>query len=99
MNLFQMSKLPEAGMEVFETLFENENVTIERICSRSLRDGEWYDQERDEWVVLLRGDALVAFEDADISMRSGDTLFIRRHRKHRVLSTSEDALWLAVHTR
>ena len=57
-NLF--GKIPESlPEELFETLAESPDVKIERIVSRGqiTPEGEWYDQSKDEWVVLLSGKA------------------------------------------
>lgn len=98
MNLFDISVNPVTGEERFDTLFESGNVTIERICSNMLKDGEWYDQERDEWVVLFQGNAVIELDHNVVkSLSRGDHLFIKAHERHRVLSTSHDALWLALH--
>lgn len=87
---------PGAGSEQTSLLHEGQGIRIERICSNLARTG-WYDQEEDEWVVLLEGEAEIAFETRTLSLQRGDTLFIPAHRRHRVVSTSENALWLAVH--
>ena len=53
-NIF--AGLPSAGAdEVVETIAEVGVVRIERIVSRgqATPDGEWYEQEQDEWVLLL----------------------------------------------
>lgn len=98
-NLFQTPSIPVSS-EVIETLLHSENVTIERIishCASSPPDF-WYDQPRDEWVVLLRGTATLSFENSPAThLQSGDHLLIPAHQKHRVEKTSADALWLAVH--
>ncbi len=83
-----------------ETLAQLGDVAIERIVSHRAASppGFWYDQGWDEWVVLLRGEAeLRMATDATQKMRAGDYLVIPRGMKHRVESTSADALWLAVH--
>ena len=43
--------------EVFQTLLASPNVRIERIVSfgHASPEGFWYDQETDEWVLLLAG--------------------------------------------
>ena len=98
-NLF--GELPEnQGKEVFETLLKNEQVLIERIVSygQPTTEGEWYDQATDEWVLLAKGEATLLYENGDIQgLKAGDYVFIPRHQKHRVTSTSADAIWLAVH--
>ena len=89
--------------EIFETLFENQHVTIERIVSngQSSPEGFWYDQIEDEWVILLTGQAQIEFENGRIVfLKSGDYLFLPAHSKHRVHSTSKEpnCIWLAIHT-
>lgn len=100
-NLFHSpSTIPDKGAEVFEILHQSNKVLIERIISNqaSSPTGFWYDQQTDEWVVLLQGEAVLQFESGDTHvLKSGDHLFIPRHHKHRIESTSKDALWLAVH--
>lgn len=91
--------LPE---ELCETLARSDAVRIERIVSRGHASPEdfWYDQEQDEWVLLVQGAARLAFTDGDeVRLGSGDWLLIPAHRKHRVAWTDPEAetVWLAVH--
>ena len=87
--------------EVMETLVERGKVRIERIIShgQATPAGEWYDQDWDEWVVLLNGSAVLRLEgDKELHfMKSGDHLLIPAHCRHRVDWTDPLALWLAVH--
>jgi cupin 2 domain-containing protein len=71
---------------------------VERIVSRGEASppGFWHDQDDDEWVMLAAGTATVVFEDHRARLRSGDWLLIPAHCRHRVASTSKDAVWLAV---
>ena len=48
-----------SDVEVFEELAMGREFTLQRICSsgQSTPQGEWYDQPKDEWVVLLSGSA------------------------------------------
>jgi cupin 2 domain-containing protein len=100
-NLFDLpNTLPSE--EIFEPLLKNSRVLIERIIStgQTTPVGEWYDQPRDEWVVLLQGEAKLGFEDGStIDLHSGDYLLIPAHQKHRVeyTSTNPPCVWLAVH--
>lgn len=88
--------------ELIETLAENQHIRIERIVStgHTTPVDTWYDQDQDEWVILLKGNALIQFDDQQqpVSLRPGDHLLIPAHRKHRVSWTSADppAVWLAV---
>jgi len=100
-NLFE--GIPERlSEELFEELFRAESVTVERIVSRGHTSPEtgWYDQPRHEWVLVLRGRGVVAFEDGEeVSLGPGDHLLISAHQRHRVAWTDPDeaTVWLAVH--
>lgn len=94
MNLFKYI-LPLSGAEQTETLLENAAMRIERIVSNRAST-DWYDQAEDEWIVLLKGEAVLEFEESSVVLRAGDTLLLPAHRRHRVASTSGDALWLTV---
>jgi len=89
--------------EVFEELVRTDCVTIERITShgQSGPEGSWYDQERAEWVLVLKGSAGLRFDGDEgvVVLREGDWIHIPARRKHRVEWTSrtEATLWLAVH--
>lgn len=89
--------LPE---ELIEQIAGHGDVRIERIVSRghSSPEGFWYDQAQDEFVLLLEGEAVLAFEDGVMRLKAGDYLTIKAHQKHRVQWTAPDqaTLWLAV---
>jgi cupin 2 domain-containing protein len=96
--------LPDATAgEIIQTLVEQNGVRIERIVShgQATPEGEWYDQEWDEWVLLLSGAAgvLMEGEEHPRELKSGDHLFLPAHHLHRVEWTAPDrpTLWLAVH--
>ena len=62
--------------------------------------GQWYDQDRDEWVLLLRGRAGLLIEGREVwEMRPGDYVLLPAHVRHRVEWTDghEDTIWLAIH--
>ena len=89
------------GPERFEDLLKGSGAfRVERIVSggQATPDGEWYDQDWDEWVAVLEGSArLRAADGGEVDLRRGDTLFLPRHVRHRVVSTSAPCVWLAVH--
>ena len=95
-NLFDY-KQPNLGSESLSELFSNANVTINRIVSNQVEEGEWYKQEEDEWFVLLNGEALLEIDNEVLTLKKGDTLYIPALELHRVKKTSADALWLTVH--
>ena len=88
--------------ELFQTLVLSDPVHIERIVSKghSTPLGEWYDQDKNELVLLLKGAARLEFADGDeTEMTPGDCLEIPAHRKHRVAWTTPETetIWLAIH--
>ncbi|GIU07121.1 MULTISPECIES: cupin domain-containing protein [unclassified Shewanella] len=100
-NLF--STLPSDLIEeAFEPIVEQGELLIERIISKAhiTPVGEWYDQARSEWVMVMQGAAKLEFIDGEvIELNVGDHLNIPAHVKHRVAWTSEqtETIWLAVH--
>jgi cupin 2 domain-containing protein len=102
-NLFAdiPTNLPD---ELIEVLKDSDTVRIERIVSmgHSSPEGFWFDQETDEWVLLVQGAARLRVETGDeIEMKPGDFVNIPAHKKHRVEWTTPDepTIWLAVHYR
>jgi cupin 2 domain-containing protein len=55
--------------EIFELLESNEHVRIERIISQGQKSPAtgWYDQGTAEWVLLLKGNASIEFEDGSVA--------------------------------
>jgi cupin 2 domain-containing protein len=95
---------PLPGAELFETLIEAPGLRVERIVSAGqvTPPGEWYDQEADEWVVLLQGEAELEYEGGTQQrLRAGDSVLLPAHCRHRVVYTSSRpaCIWLAVHGR
>lgn len=100
-NIF--SNIPcELKQEIFESIIKNQAVMIERIISKGQTSPEssWFDQEKNEWVILLKGKAVVVFENqTPVQLNKGDYINIPSHTKHRVAWTDPDneTIWLAVH--
>lgn len=103
-NLFSITKLG-LQQEQFDELTRGGSFRLERIASTgqaSPPEGEWYDQEEDEWVLLLRGRAVLTFDDgSSISLQPGDYLNLPAHLKHRVAWTDpeQETVWLTLHYR
>ena len=100
-NLF--NDIPgEMPDEMYTQIVRTEVIRIERIVSRGQASppGFWYDQETNEWVLLVKGSATLRFPDGrQIDLLPGDHVLIPRHLRHRVERTAQDeeTLWLAVH--
>lgn len=87
--------------ELVSMLVQRNHVRIERIVStgQSSSPGFWYDQEENEWVMLMQGEARLQFASGKtITIKPGDHVEIPAHVKHRVDWTSdkEPTVWLAV---
>jgi cupin 2 domain-containing protein len=99
-NVFDL--IPEnLDSEVLEDIVNSDNVRIERIVSRGHASPEsgWYDQDENEWVIVLKGSAKLVFDDgADVCLEAGHYINIPAHKKHRVAWTDPDVvtIWLAI---
>ena len=100
-NIFK--QLPaEMNEELFENILTNDSCRLERIISKghATPQGQWYDQEVDEWVLLLKGSAGLRIEQQQtITMQQGDYILLPAGLKHRVEWTAADTetIWLALH--
>jgi cupin 2 domain-containing protein len=96
---FIPDSLPE---EIFDEIVSTKNVRIERILSKghASPEGFWYDQDENEWVLLVKGEAALRLDGQDelIYLREGMHFLIPAHLKHRVEWTKEgvETIWLAV---
>ena len=101
MNIFDNINR-DAPDEIFETILQTENVRIERIVStgQNSPDDFWYDQDENEWILILQGRAALRFEGEteDRVLEVGDCVHIAPQVRHRVVWTSADepTIWLAV---
>ena len=89
--------------ELVETLLQAENLRIERIVSHGHASpaGFWYDEQLHEWVIVLKGAAILRFEEGNepVSLRTGDFVNIPAHKRHRIEWTApqEPTVWLAIY--
>ena len=99
-NIF--SNIPESiPEEIFDILAESEYCKIERIISKGQKtpEGKWYDQDKNEFVIIIKGYAKLSFKDKIIKMEEGDWINIPAHTKHRVEKTNpeKETIWLAIY--
>lgn len=93
----------EVKKEIFTDLLITENVRIERIISKGHSSAEdfWYDQEQNEWVLVVKGHAILIFKDEDkqVELQAGDYINIPAHKQHRVKWTDpqQETVWLAIY--
>ncbi len=99
-NIYELPQMLNP-LEKFDQIVSGKNIQIERIIStgQTTPSGQWYDQELDEWVILLQGEAELSYaDDTRIKLKAGDYLLIPANTKHRVEYTSiaPPCIWLAV---
>ncbi|KYZ78055.1 hypothetical protein AXX12_00470 [Anaerosporomusa subterranea] len=102
-NIF--AKLPSQAQssELINNLLQTRHFSLKRIIStgQATPDGEWYNQEEDEWCILLTGSAALRFEGQSelIELKPGDHIHIPAHKRHQVAWTKlgEPSVWLALH--
>lgn len=87
--------------EQIEGILHHDNIRIERILSQGQTspDNGWYDQDENEWVLVIQGAGEITFEDGDIvKMHPGDHINIPAHHRHKVSWTDPDhvTVWLAI---
>ena len=88
--------------EITEKIISSGKFRIERIISggHSSNEDFWYDQEENEWVIVLKGKAILEFfgENELIEVNEGDYINIPSHKKHRIEWTDPEnkTIWLAV---
>ena len=87
--------------EHFATLLQHKNIVIERIISygQITPESQPYEQNQDEWVLLVQGMAKLKINTQIIHMTQGSYYFIPRHTPHWVTYTSKTppTIWLAIH--
>ena len=99
-NLFK--NIPESlPDEILENIVKSKNCKIKRILSKShtTPEGKWYDQDENEWVMIIKGSAELLFKNNKrVKMQEGDYINIPAHVKHRVEKTDseKETIWLAV---
>jgi cupin 2 domain-containing protein len=89
--------------ELVDVLCEQPGLRIERIVSTGqvTPDGHWYDQDHDEWVLVVKGSARLRIEGEsdDRALEEGGYIFLPAHCRHRIAWTRSQppTVWLAIH--
>ena len=63
MNIYD--KIPESiTEEIIEIMYQNPHCKVERIISNGqiTTENEWYDQDQEEWIILVQGEATILIE-------------------------------------
>jgi cupin 2 domain-containing protein len=83
--------------ERVERIVQVGETVIEQILSGELDEPLDYDQDHDEWVVVLRGAAELEVNGERLSLETGDWVLLKRRTPHRLVRTTRGTSWLAVH--
>ena len=97
MNLLEIEKIPSLNEEIFITLFQHKNVKIEKIVSNTIKTPKSFLEDKDEFVVLLKGCAKLKIENEIVKLKSGDYVFIPANTPHTLIKTKKTAVWLAIY--
>jgi len=95
-RLLDSSVAPTSGERV-EQLVQVGEAIIEQILSGELDKPVDYDQDHDEWVVLLGGTAELEIRGEKLILEPGDWVLLPRGTPHRLLGSAQGTSWLAVH--
>ena len=101
------SSLPARPLpdEVVDLLVDRPGLRIERIVStgQATPEGQWYDQDGDELVLVVDGAARLHIEGeaTDRALSEGDWILLPARCRHRVTWTRAEppTAWLAIHFR
>ncbi len=95
-RLLEASDTPVAG-ERIEDVVGFRNVVVEQILSGEVEGPLDYLQEQDEWVVVLRGAAVLEVGAERVDLGSGDWVLLPANVPHRLVSVEPGTNWLGVH--
>lgn len=90
------SDAPAVG-ERSEEIAQLGGVVVEQILSGAVTAPVDYDQDHDEWVVLLSGGATLEAGGESLDLAAGDWVLLPAHACHRLVETVPGTIWLALH--
>ena len=79
-------------------LWQTGDLLVQRMVSHG-HTTDWMTQSFDEWVLLVQGEAEIAYKNGDVAaLTRGDTLLIPAGVCHRVSKTSEEppCVWVCL---
>ncbi len=87
--------------EFIEEILSAKDFKLERIISEGhiSPSNFWYDQDKNEFVLLLKGKAELSFDNGEkYELNPGDYMIINAHQKHRVDWTdpNQKTFWLTI---
>ena len=98
-NVFENIIIDKKQEQFFE-LVKSDNIRIEKIVSngQSSPIDFWYEQKENEFVLILKGNAVLEYKNSELILNEGDYINIPAFTKHRVKYTNKDepTIWLAI---
>ena len=94
-HLADSASAPDEGERV-EQLVAGDDVAVEHIVSGRVASAVEFDQDHDEWVVVLEGSAQLEVMGRSASLAAGDWLLLPRGTPHVLVHTEPGTRWLAV---
>lgn len=88
--------VPEIG-EAFHVVLRHPHARIVHIVSSVVPDRGEYNQDDDEFVLVLQGSATMEVGGETVELGVGDHALLPAHTPHRVVRTEAGTHWLAVH--
>lgn len=100
-NIYTVTGNPDR--EICFDLFQSDKYRIESITSMG-QGTDWMQQDEDEFCLIICGSAVLEWEcdgqSQIFQMKAGDSVFIPRTRRHRVVKTDEytETRWICFFT-
>lgn len=100
-DFLRLPKEWDGSEEYTEIIFSGDNWRLERIISHGhiSPEGFWYEQDEDEWVLVLQGEGEIMWADGTkCVLKSGESVLIPQKCRHRVSMTSAnpECIWLCL---
>ena len=89
------SDAPAAGERSIE-LADAHGFRVEQILSGRLDAPLDYEQDHDEWVVVLAGSGVLEIDGVEHGLDAGDWLLLPAGTPHRLVRTEPGTSWLAI---
>ena len=86
---------PDRG-EIVEPLSSTPGFRVEQILSGRLTGPVRYQQDHDEWVVVLAGGAVLEVDGDQVTLSAGEWVMLTNGVPHVLVSTQPGTSWLAV---
>lgn len=96
-RLADATSAPASGERVTEVARLGD-VTIRQILSGAITPVD-YDQDDDEWAIVLAGGATLHVAGEEIELRAHEWVLLPARTPHRLVRTEPGTSWLTVHTR